>query len=324
MSHGNARLSIYARRLLVERFAAGWPAAQIAEQLGVSRATVYKWVRRHREEGEAGLSDRSSRPHRCPTRTPSALEARILELRRVRHRGAVFLAGELGLVASTVGRVLRRHHMPALSAIDPITGQPVRQRHSGRRYERRRPGELLHVDVKKLGKVPDGGGWRLLGRDATVAHRHKKTRTGFDFLHVAIDDHTRLAYIEALPDEKDLTCAQFLHRATHWFLHQHGVRIERVLTDNAMVYRHASTWQAVCTGLGIRRRFTRPGCPWTNCEAERLNRTLLTEFAYARPWTSNTQRLAALDNWTHHYNTQRAHSALGGHPPISRITPSTT
>ncbi|MFP5073244.1 IS481 family transposase [Pseudonocardia nantongensis] len=323
MAHRNARLTPYARRLLVERYLVGWPAARIAEQLGVSRATVYKWIRRYRAEGWAGLAERSSRPHRCPTRTSTQTEARVLELRRRRHRGPVFLAGELGLVASTVGRILRRHQVAPLAATDPITGAPVRQRRGGRRYQRSRPGELLHVDVKKLGQIPDGGGWRLHGRDATRAHRHKKTPTGYDFLHVAIDDHSRAAYIEALPDERDPTCAQFLHRAATWF-DRHGVRVERVLTDNALAYRRGRTWSAVCAGLGIRRRFIRPGHPWTNGKAERLNRTLLTEFAYACPWTSNTERRAALDDWTRHYNTERAHSALGGRPPISRLPTSTT
>jgi transposase InsO family protein len=141
---------------------------------------------------------------------------------------------------------------------------------------------------------------------------------GYDYLHVAVDDHSRLAYIEALPDEKDPTCAAFLHRAATWF-HERGVRIERVLTDNALAYRRGRNGAAVCAALGIRRRFIKPGCPWTNGKAERLNRTLLTEFAYARPWTSNHQRVAALDSWVTDYNTRRAHSALGGQPPISRL-----
>lgn len=318
MAHANARTTVHARRLIVERYLAGWPAARIAEQLGISRATVYKWVRRYQAEGPAGLADRPSRPRTSPTRTPAQTEAAILALRAQTRRGPVFLAGQLGLVASTVGRVLRRHQVPPLTAIDPITGAPVRRRHSGVRYERRSPGELLHVDVKKLGRVPDGGGWRLLGRDATVTHRHKKIPTGYDYLHVAVDDHTRLAYIEALPDERDATCAGFLHRAAAWFRTQ-GVRVLRVLTDNAKVYRVGGCWAAVCTALGIRRRFTKPGCPWTNGKAERLNRTLLSEFAYARPWLSNAERLAALHSWTQHYNTRRAHSALGGHPPITRL-----
>ena len=318
MPHRNARLTVHARLLIVERSRAGWPQARIAEQLGVSRGTAKKWIDRYKTEGVAGLEDRSSRPHASPRRTSVEVEARVLALRAERHRGAVFLAGELGLVASTVGRILRRHQVPALSAIDPITGEPLRRRRGGPRYERRRPGELLHVDVKKLGRVPEGGGWRLHGRDATVAHRHKPVPIGYDYLHVAVDDHSRLAYIEALPDERDPTCAAFLHRATAWF-RSRGVTVERVLTDNALAYRRGRAWAAVCVGLGIRRRFIKPGCPWTNGKAERLNRTLLTEFAYARPWTSNQQRLAALDGWVQDYNTRRAHTALGGHPPITRL-----
>jgi transposase InsO family protein len=319
VAHRNARLTLHARRLLVARVTAGWPPARVAEQLGISRATVYKWVHRYRDEGDAGLLDRSSRPHHSPTRTCAQVEEQILAMRRTHRRGSVFLAGELGLAASTVGRVLARHHVPPLSAIDPITGLAVRRRHSGIRYERARPGELLHVDVKKLGRVPDGGGWRLLGRDATIAHRHKPVRIGFDFLHVAVDDHSRLAYVEAHADERDATAAGFLHRAVTWFHTEHQVRVLRVLTDNAKVYRIGSCWRAVCVGLGIRRRFTKPGCPWTNGKAERFNRTLQSEFAYARPWLSNQDRLDDLDSWVHAYNTRRAHSALGGRPPITRL-----
>ena len=314
MPHRNARLTVYARLLLVERFRAGWPQARIAEQLGVSRGTVRKWIDRYEAEGLAGLEDRSSRPHLSPRRTGAEVEAQVLELRDGSRRGAVFLAGELGLVASTVGRILARHQVPALASIDAITGKAVRQPRGGPRYERRRPGELLHVDVKKLGRVPDGGGWRLHGRSEAVRGRGN----GYDYLHVAVDDHSRLAYIEALPDERDLTCAGFLHRAASWF-HQRGVTVERVLTDNALAYRRGRNWAAVCTGLGIRRRFIKPGCPWTNGKAERFNRTLQNEFAYARAWTSNHQRLAALDGWVADYNTRRAHSALNGQPPISRL-----
>jgi len=312
--HRNARLTVYARLLIVERLRAGWSQARVAEQLGVSRGTVKKWLDRYRAEGLVGLEDRSSRPHTTPRRTNAEIEAQVLALREGSRRGAVFLAGELGLVASTVGRILARHQVPALASIDAITGAPVRRPRGGPRYERRRPGELLHVDVKKLGRVPDGGGWRLHGRSEAVRGRGN----GYDFLHVAVDDHSRLAYIEALPDERDLTCAGFLHRAATWF-HQRGVTVERVLTDNALSYRRGRSWTAVCVGLGIRRRFIKPGCPWTNGKAERLNRTLLTEFAYAQPWTSNHQRLAALDSWVSDYNTRRAHSALGGQPPISRL-----
>jgi transposase InsO family protein len=314
MSHGNARTTVYARGLMVQRHEAGWSQARIAEQLGVSRATVSKWIRRFLEEGPEGLQDRSSRPHTCPTRTDPAVEAQILALRKNERRGAIYLAGELGLIASTVGRVLHRHQVPHLAAIDPITGAEVRRRHSGIRYEHPRPGDLLHIDVKKLGRVPDGGGWRLHGRKEEVRGRGN----GYDYLHVAIDDHSRVAYIEALPDERDATCAEFLYRAVTWF-RDHGVQVRKILTDNAKVYRVGGNWRAVCVALGIRRRFTKPGCPWTNGKAERLNRTLLAEFAYAQPWLSNTDRLAALDSWVDRYNNRRAHSAIGGRPPITRL-----
>lgn len=321
MSHANARTNLFARRLIVERVAAGWPPAHVAEQLGISRATVYKWLRRFEQGGEEALADRSSRPHRMPQRTSTKIEHKVLTARRRRKRGAVVLAAELGLNASTVGRILARHRVPHLSAIDPITGEPVRSsRRSPNRYEHRTPGSLVHVDVKKLGRIPKGGGWRLHGRDVavSVAHRHKKIRIGYDYVHTAIDDHTRLAYSEVHPDEKDLTCAGFLHRAIAWFSAQ-GIRVRRVLTDNALVYRHGTNWGWVCTAWSLRRRFIKPGCPWTNGKAERFNRTLLTEWAYARAWTSNSLRTRGLDRFLHRYNTQRGHSALGGHPPISRL-----
>ena len=315
MAHRNARTTVYARRLMVQRHLAGWSQARIAEQLGVSRPTVSKWIGRYRAEGEAGLEDRSSRPHTSPTCTDPAVEAQIVALRKQERRGADYLDGELGLVASTVGGVLARHQVPHLAAIDAITGEPVRRRHSGIRYERPRPGDLLHVDVKKLGRVPDGGGWRWHGRREDVRGRG----IGYDYLHVAVDDHSRVAYVEALPDERDATCAGFLYRAVTWFREQHGVQVLRILTDNAKVYRVGRNWRAVCAGLGIRRRFTKPRCPWTNGKAERFNRTLLSEFAYAQPWLSNHERLTALDTWVDRYNTRRAHSALGGRPPATRL-----
>jgi transposase InsO family protein len=321
MAHANARTNLFARRLMVERVAAGWPAAHVAEQLGVSRATVYKWVRRHAEGGERGLVDRSSRPRRMPARTAAKVEKRVLAARRRRRRGAVVLAGELGLNPSTVGRILARHQVPRLSTIDPITGESVRaSRRAANRYEHPTPGAMLHVDVKKLGRIPAGGGWRLHGREAkvSVANRHKKTKIGYDYVHSAIDDHTRLAYSEVLGDEKDNTCAAFLHRALAWFASQ-SVTVRRVYTDNAMVYRKGGDWGWVCAAWQLRRRFTKPGCPWTNGKAERFNRTLLTEWAYARAWLTNTARRRALDNFLRHYNTRRGHSALGGHPPASRL-----
>ena len=321
MAHVNARTNVFARRLMVERVAAGWPAARVAEQLGVSRATVHKWLRRYVAGGEAALADRSSRPLRMPTRTPAKIEQRVLAARRRRRRGAVVLAAELALNPSTVGRILARHQVPRLAAVDPITGQPVRSaRRSPNRYEHDRPGAMIHVDVKKLGRIPAGGGWRLHGRDAavSVANRHKRAKIGYDYVHTAIDDHTRLAYSEALPDEKDHTCAGFLHRALAWFA-GHGITVRRILTDNAMVYRHGTDWGWVCTAWQLKRRFTKPGCPWTNGKAERFNRTLLSEWAYARPWTSNSLRRRRLDRFLNHYNTRRGHSALGGHPPITRL-----
>src|SRR6266496_3987489 len=315
MAHANARTNLFARRLIVERVAAGWPAAHVAEQLGVSRATIYKWLRRYAEAGEAGLADRSSRPVRMPARTPKHVEARVLAARRRRRRGAVVLAAELGMNPSTVGRVLARHQVPRLAVIDPITGEPIRSsRHSENRYEHHAPGDMIHVDVKKLGKIPAGGGWRLHGRSEAVRGRCN----GYDFVHTAIYDHTRLSYSEIHADERDHTCAGFLHRALAWFT-SHGMHVRRVLTDNAMVYRHGTDWAWVCTAWQLKRRFTKPGCPWTNGKAERFNRTLLNEWAYARPWTSNSHRRRGLDRFLLRYNTRRGHSALGGRPPISRL-----
>ena len=321
MSHANARTNLFARRLIVERVAAGWPPAHVAEQLGVSRSTVYKWLRRYAEGGDAALADRSSRPFRMPQQTSTRVEQQVLAARRRRKRGAVVLAAELGLNPSTVGRILARHEVPHLSAIDPITGESVRSsRRSANRYEHRTPGSLIHVDVKKLGRIPAGGGWRLHGRDAAVsiANRHKKIRIGYDYIHTAIDDYTRMAYSEVLPDEKDATCAGFLHRALAWFA-THGVRVRRLLTDNALVYRRGNNWAWVCVAWQLKRRFIRPGCPWTNGKAERFNRTLLNEWAYTRAWSSNSLRTRGLDRFLRRYNTQRGHSALGGKPPISRL-----
>lgn len=321
MSHANARTNVFARQLIVERVAAGWPAAHVAEQLGISRATVYKWLRRYAEGGDAALADRSSRPIRMPNRTSHRVEQKVLAARQRRKRGAVVLAAELELNPSTVGRIPAPHQVPRLIAIDPITGEVVRSsRRSPNRYEYPTPGAGVHVDVKKLGAIPPGGGWRLHGRDAavSVAHRHKKTKIGYDYVHTAIDDYTRLAYSEVLPDEKDPTCAGFLHRALAWFA-AHSVRVRRLLTDNALVYRHGTDWGWVCSAWQLKRRFSKPGCPWTNGKAERFNRTLINEWAYARPWTNNTLRSRGLDQFLRRYNTRRGHSALGGRPPISRL-----
>ncbi|GJO45792.1 IS481 family transposase [Mycobacterium marinum] len=308
MSHANARTDVFAGQLIVERGVTGWPAAHVAEQLGISRATVYKQLRRYAQGGDAALADRSSRRIRMPNRTSHRVEQKVL-------------AAELELNPSTVGRIPAPHQVPRLSAIDPITGEVVRSsRRSPNRYEYPTPGAMIHVDVNKLGRIPPGGGWRLHGRDAavSVAHRHKKTKIGYDYVHTAIDDYTRLAYSEVLPDEKDPTCAGFLHRALAWFA-AHGVRVRRLLTDKALVYRHGTDWGWVCSAWELERRFSKPGCPWTNGKAERFNRTLINEWAYARPWTNNTLRSRGLDQFLRRYNPRRGHSALGGRPPVSRL-----
>jgi transposase InsO family protein len=315
VAHANARTTVYARKLIVARVQAGHRPGEVAKQLGISRQTVYKWVRRFRAEGWAGLVDRSSRPHRMPRRTSARITAAILAARVRHHAGPVRLAAILGLPASTIGAVIARAGLPRLAEVDRLTGQRLRgRRHSDRRYEREHPGDLLHIDVKKLGRVPDGGGWRVHGRSEAVRGRG----IGWDYVHVAIDDHTRLAYAEVLPDERAASCAAFLRRAVAW-LAGHGVTVTRVLTDNAKSYRIGTAWITACTELGIARRYIQPGRPWTNGKAERFNRTLQTEWAYAHAWTDNDERTAALDSWLAHYNTARSHSALGGRPPISRL-----
>ena len=316
MGHANARLTVRGRLLLVHRVLAGHKPGEVAKQLGVSRQTVYKWVRRYRNEGPAGLADRSSRPGSCPRMTSAATVAKIVATRLAMHAGPIRVAAALGLSASTVGAVIRRKGLPRLAELDRITGEIVRSssRRSTVRYEHARPGDLLHVDVKKLGRIPDGGGWRLHGR-GQIAHN---TGQGWDYIHVAVDDHSRVAYVEVLPDETSPTCAAFLHRAAGWFAHQ-GVTVRRVLTDNAWAYRRGGAWAMVCSALQIRRRFIQPGRPWTNGKAERLNRTLQTEWAYSQAWTCNADRTAALASWVAHYNTERAHSSLGGRTPISRL-----
>jgi transposase InsO family protein len=282
---------------------------------------VRTWLDRYAAEGEAGLRDRSSRPHRVPGRTSPAVEDAIVALRRQERRGPEWIGAELGVPARTVSRVLARHQVPRLTLLDPITGEVIRaSKATAVRYERDRPGELVHMDVKKLGRIPDGGGWKALGRGAGSIQRDRSTRVGFDYVHCLVDDHSRLAYAEILPDEKGPTCAGFLGRALDHFA-AHGVTaVQRLMTDNAWAYRWSL--RGVCTQRGgIKQIFIKPHCPWQNGKAERLNRTLLTEWAYRQAFTSNQQRSAALAPWLEHYNTQRRHSALGGLPPISRVLP---
>ena len=318
MSHANARLNEYGRNLAVQRCLAGHKVRDVAGQLGVSRTTIYKWLARFHAEGSAGLVDRSSRPYTSPRRTPLAVEVRVLLARLEHHAGPVQLAAELDLPASTIGAVLRRWAMPHLGDLDRLTGELLRSRATDNRYEHPRPGDLLHVDVKKLGRIPVGGGWRINGVNSD--HRFSVHRvSGFDYIHVAIDDHSRVAYAEILPDEKAGTCAAFLHRAVTWFRDQHAVIVRRVITDNAKAYRVGTDWIWVCHALQLKRRFTKPGCPWTNGKAERFNRTLLTDWAYARPWFSTAERNAAFDAFLDRYNTRRGHTAAGGRPPITRL-----
>jgi transposase InsO family protein len=304
--------------LLVRRILDGHRPADVAHQLGCSRATAYKWLARYRSEGRAGLQDRPSAPHRCPHRTPVHLEARILAARRAHRRGADWIGAELGLAASTVGRVIARHRMPLLAELDALTGAPVRCGPMSRvRYERERPGELVHLDVKRLGRIPDGGGWRAHGRGS----RPRALRAvGYDYVHSAIDDHSRLAYAEIHADERGVTCAGFLARAAAFFA-AHGIgRIERVMTDNAFGYRRSADFQGALADLGARHILIRPHCPWTNGKSERLNRTLLREWAYGRIFGTNAERAACLPSFLEHYNTRRRHSSLGGLPPISRLS----
>ncbi|WP_263165303.1 IS481 family transposase [Streptomyces sp. SCSIO ZS0520] len=310
MSHRNARLTVHGRRLLITRIRAGRPVAHVAAEMGISRPTAHKWIRRWRSEGESGLLDRSSRPHTTPHRTASHTEARVCRLRQDRKLGPARIGPVLGLPPSTVHRILTRHGLNRLAFLDRPTGQVIR------RYERDRPGELLHVDVKKLGRIPDGGGHKALGRQAGRATR---SSMGFDYIHSAVDDHSRLAYSEIHPDEKATTCAGFLHRAAAFFTASGIDRIERVLTDNAWSYRKSLVWQQALADLGASRKLTRAYRPQTNGKVERFNRTLLEEWAYLRPYTSNDERSAALADFLHTYNHHRCHTALGGQPPITRV-----
>lgn len=322
MSHGSARLTVHGRRLIVQRHQAGWPQAHIAAAMGVSRKCVKTWIDRFAAEGDAGLVTRSSRPHSMPTKTSTEVEQKVLAARAIDRSGPDVLGPKVGVPARTVSRILRRHRVPYLRDCDPITGTVIRSsKQTAIRYERSRPGELVHMDVKKLGKIPDGGGWKARGRAATSDQRHKKITVGYDYVHSLVDDHSRLAYSEILPDEKGPTCAAFLQRAAAYFAAKGIRRIERVMTDNAFAYRYSNDMRAACTELGATQKFIRPHCPWQNGKAERLNRTLATEWAYREPFTSNAERAAALAPWLEHYNTERRHSALGGHPPISRLLP---
>jgi len=323
VSHRNARLNVRGRQLLVERVCQqGWAVAHAAKAQGVSRQCAHRWIKRYREEGEAGLHDRSSRPHHCASQTPVEVEEAIVAKRRQERRGQDWLGPELGVPARTVSRVLRRHGVPYLRECDPLTGEVIRaSKTTAVRYERDRPGELVHVDVKKVGKIPDGGGWKAHGRKMGSTGAKKRARIGYDYVHSMVDDHSRLAYSEILPDEKGPTCAAFMLRAAEYFT-SHGItRIERVITDNHFSYRKSNDVRDAIAALGAKHKFIKPHCPWQNGKVERFNRTLQVEWAYRQVFLTNAERSAALAPWLEHYNTERRHSALGGKPPISRLPP---
>ncbi|MHC4550954.1 MAG: IS481 family transposase [Planctomycetota bacterium] len=302
--HTNARTTPFSRKLLVERIESGDSVRAAAEAVGVSRSTAYKWLRRWREEGRAGLQDRSSAPHHIPHRTPRRVLRRIETLRRKRWTGRA-IAARLGLARSTVSAWLRRLGLGLLRALTPPRVV--------RRYEKQRPGELLHLDVKKLGRFRRPG-HRVDGR---LARRTRSRGAGWDFLHVCIDDHTRLAYVEVLEDERKDTAATFLRRAAAWY-RRRRIRAERILTDNGACYRSKPFAQA-CRELGVRHSFTRPYRPETNGKAERFIQTLIREWAYARRYRSSIQRARALEPWLDYYNRERPHGSLGYEPPVSRL-----
>jgi transposase InsO family protein len=303
--HRTAKLTPFGRRLLVERvLTEGWPAATAAEMLGVSRATAYKWLRRYRLEGTAGLEDRSARPRHRPRALSDREVRRILIARRRLRVGPHRLGPLLKHPRSTVYGVLRRHGLSRLAHADRLTGAAVR-------YVRDRPGELVHVDVKRLGRVPPGGGHRILGETA-----RNWLRLGHDYLHVAIDDATRVAFVAVHPDERAATTVRFVSDALAFFA-DHGVQVERVMTDNAMTYSHSKGLAELFADLGIRHVRIRPRRPQTNGKAERFIGTLQREWAYARLFTSNERRLASLPRWLDSYNRRRPHAGLAGQTPMA-------
>jgi transposase InsO family protein len=317
-SHPRAKLTVEGRMLLVHRvFDLGWPRARAAEAQGCSAATAGKWVRRFLDEGVAGLLDRSSRPHSSPNQLPGEIEEQILDYRSAYRVGAHQIALALGIPQSTVSAVLARRRVPLLRHLDRPTGAVVR-------YERDRPGELVHIDVKKQGRIPDGGGWRVHGKGGGTARvnaqRGRKgsgAKLGYDFLHVAVDDHSRVAYAEVHSDERGDTAAGFLKRAVAWFA-EHGVEVERVLTDNGSCYRSGAFRQAA-SALDVTLKKTRPYRPQTNGKVERFNCTLKLEWAWAQPYLNNTERTLALGAFLHRYNHHRPHLGIKGGTPMSRL-----
>ena len=308
MAHPLAKLTIHARRLLVRRVVFdGWCVAHAAYAAGISRACAYKWLARYDALGDAGLADRPSRPQSFPAALSAVVYAQIEALRRATGDGPARIAAAVGCAPSTVYRRLKKLGMNRLDRLDRITRTVVR-------YERSTPGELLHLDVKQLWRIPDGGGRWL---ETPSQHVRRRRGAGHDFVHVAIDDYTRYLYVEALDDQTGVTTAAFLERALAHFTGLQ-IRVERILTDNGLNYRSRPFYE-VAARHGITLKRTRPYRPQTNGKAERVIQTLLREWAYRRPYASNDQRLRALTSFQHGYNHSRPHAALGHRPPVSRI-----
>jgi transposase InsO family protein len=327
VSHANATLTPAGRlrlaRCVVDQ---GWTLARASERFSVSKTTAKRWADRYRHYGAAGLTDHSSRPRRSPRRTARRLERRIVGLRVSRRWGPARIAAHLSsshpagrtVSASTVHAVLTRYGCPPLAWTDPATGAPLRRTpRVVHRYEHHAPGDLVHVDVKKLGRIPDGGGHKVHGRPAGRKIKGSAT-PGYAYLHHAVDDHSRLAYSEILTDERKETAAAFWTRAAAWFT-SCGVSVRRVLTDNGSAYRSRAFRDVLAAGSVIHKR-TRPYRPQTNGKVERFNRTLLTEWAYARPYASEAERAAAYPDFLHTYNHHRPHTALKGRSPADRVT----
>ena len=305
MSHRNARLTPTGRKVMIERIVAGTPQAHVAEQMCVSRATVSKWWRRWLAEGDAGLQDRSSRPHRSPARASKRVEDRVCRLRRSKRWGPRMISMHTGIPASTVHKILVRRGLNRLAWIDRPTGRVIR------RYERAHPGELIHLDVKKVGKIPPGGGWRVRGRGQT-----KQRRVGYTYLHCAVDDHSRVAYVEAHDNERADTLVGFWTRAQDWFWAR-GMAVDEVMTDNGSNFR-SNLFAQILAERAIKHRRTRPYRPQSNGKVERFNRTMADEFLYSFTFRSENERRRRLDRWVHDYNHHRNHTAIGG-PPASRV-----
>ncbi|MBC7519265.1 MAG: IS481 family transposase [Microbacteriaceae bacterium] len=323
MSHANAALAPVQRlriaRLIVDQ---GWPVAHAAVFFHVSWPTAKRWANRYAAMGRDGVQDRSSRPYRSPNRTSQELVRKIVHLRWKKRLGPVAIGAKLGMPASTVHAVLVRCRLDRLHHVDVKTGDPVR------RYEHDTPGAMIHVDVKKLGKIPDGGGWRFVGRKqgnrniAATAGRPTGGKRGqvigTSFVHTVIDDHSRVAYAEIHDDEKAETAVGVLRRAVSWF-EARGVTVDRVLSDNGSAYK-SHAWRDACAELNIRPKKTRPYRPQTNGKIERFHRTLADGWAFSRHYNSESARQAALPAWLHEYNHHRPHTAIGAKPPISRLT----